>query len=122
MTPDTTVEPKHPSTALNDAGTGLADGGGLIDRDSLVACVPDGRRQEDLVWQKRPTGTYDIYANLFDACGKVGASFVMTVYEAQGDMPNRSLVPMIVKTGRVAAIEANGGAGNATYLTTYQFQ
>ncbi len=121
VTPDTTVEPKHPSTALNDAGTALADGGGLIDRDSLVACVPDGRRQEDLVWQKRPTGKYDIYANLFDACGKLGASFVMTVCEAEGDMPNRALVAKFMKKGRVASIEANGGSGTGSYLTTYEF-
>ena len=37
-------------------------------------------------------------------------------------MPNRALVPITVKKGRVASIEANGGSGNGTYLTTYEFQ
>lgn len=123
VTPDSTVvEPKHPSTGLDDAGTGPDPNGGVIDRDSLVACVPDGRRQEDLVWQKRPTGqTFDVYANLFDACGKQGVSFTMTVYEAQGEMPNRNLVAVAVVQGRLGAIDANGGAGTGQYLTSYSF-
>ncbi len=122
VTPDSkVVEPKHPATALNDAGTGPAENGGLIDRDSLIACVPDGRRQEDLVWQQRPTGSFDIYANLFDACGKQGATYTMTVYEADGVMPNRNLRAIDVRKGHFGAVDANGGAGNGQYLMTYSF-
>jgi len=132
VTPDfRTVDGKHPTTEFADGGTDgctppaqggcPAPGAGYVDRDSLLECIPDGLREEDLVWNTRPTGTFDIYVNLFDACAKPGASWILTVYEAQGDMPNRSLVPMQVFKGRVAAVEANGGAALGTFIYSYSF-
>src|SRR5262249_47524099 len=84
-----TVDAKHPlSDPTNDAGA--ADPTvAVLTRDSLAGCQKDGRRQEDLVWQKRPTGTIDIYAQLSDACGRTGATFTAVVYEAAGTVPQR---------------------------------
>lgn len=115
------IDGKHPATMLDDAGA-VTPTAGLIDRDSLAGCVKDGRRQEDLVWQKLPAGsTYDVYANLFDACGKPAVDFVVTVYEAEGDGANRNLVATQTAKGHLIAQDANGGAGLGQYLLSYSF-
>ncbi len=121
VTPDlVTVEPKKPTSAVDDAGT-PAPGSAQIDRDSLAGCVRDGRRQEDIVWQTRPKGTFDVYANLFDACRQQAVRFVATVWEAQGVMPNRNLVPTQTSKGVLTAIDANGGSAIGQYLFSYSF-
>jgi hypothetical protein len=114
-----TISPKNPATEL-DGGAPSASAG-LLDRDSLGSCVADGRRQEDLVWPVRPTGTFDVYASLFSACGKPGVSYVATVYEAQGTMPNRNLVATRVVKGRLIALDADGGRTHGQYLFSHSF-
>jgi hypothetical protein len=52
-----------------------------IDRDSLRGCVPDGWRQEDLVFPDYPaTGPYDVYADPFASCGQQAVHFLLTIY------------------------------------------
>ncbi len=116
------VDAKHPTTLGPDAG--LADGGpdptgGRLDRDSLAGCVEDGRRREDVVWQQPPASgtTYDVYANLFDACGEVSASYVATVYAAQ----DGRLTAVQSAKGGFTRYDANGGAALGTYLFSYSF-
>jgi len=43
------TDPKHPLTIPEDGGV-IDPTAGKIDRDSLAGCIPDGRRQEDLIW------------------------------------------------------------------------
>jgi hypothetical protein len=116
----TLVTPKHPATMTDDAGA-PAPGAGVIDRDSLASCVPDGRRQEDLVWQKRPSGAWDIYANLFSACGKPATRFTVIVYESDGDVPNRTLTERYRRSGVLTDISANGDSQIGLFVVEYPF-
>lgn len=89
-----------------------------LDRDSFGACIRDSLRQEDLVFQKAGSGNFDIYANLFDACGKTGVDFVLTVSQVQAD---GSLAPTLQKKGRLIALDANGGISSGLFLTSFSF-
>jgi hypothetical protein len=117
-----TVDPKHP---LSDptADAGAADPNvAVVTRDSLASCGDDGRRQEDIVWQKRPKGTIDIYVQLFAPCNKLATSFSVVVYEAEGDVPNRRLVERDRKNGRVVAtLNGNESVNPPLYVSSHEF-
>lgn len=121
-TPDgTLVSPKgQATTTFVDAGR-PGDDVGVIDRDSLASCIPDGLRQENLVFQKRPSGTFTIAVNLFDACKKPGARYALVVYEATGDGPDRHLEETFRRSGHVADIDANGGSHPGLFVVDYPF-
>jgi hypothetical protein len=115
--PNRTTDPKHPTTIPPDGGV-LDPTSGKLDRDSLNGCVKDGLRQEDLIWQAPPTGTtFDVYANLFSACGQRGVSYQVTLYLFNGTTP----VATKTAQGVFTSYDANGGASNGTYLFSYTF-
>ena len=70
---------------------------GRLDCDSLAECLPDGRSSESLTFPE-PThapGTYLVYVNLFDACGRGSARFTLsTTYRREqtdeGAIPPRA--------------------------------
>ena len=117
------VNPKQPLVVPVDAGARPSPAAASFDRDSLAACVPDGRRQEDLVFPARPHGTWSIYANLFDACGKGGARFTFSVHEAEGgaDGTPRHLVETFTRSGRVIDLDANGDGRPGLFVVQYPF-
>jgi hypothetical protein len=120
-TPDgRVVDPKHPATEVVDSGKPGPDVG-VIDRDSLANCVPDGLRQEDLIFQQRPTGSYEIAVNMFNACNKPGATFTVIVNEATGTVPNRHFVQTFRRSGDLASFNANGGLEPGLFVVTYPF-
>ena len=82
------VNPKSPLLDPVDAGATPSKTAARIDRDSLVQCIPDGWRQEDLVFPTRPASgsIFQIHANLFQACGKPSVTFMLTAYEAAGTL------------------------------------
>jgi hypothetical protein len=117
-----TLDPKHPlSDPTSDAGA--ADPSlAVVTRDSLASCAKDGRRQEDVVWQKRPKGTIDIYVQLFAPCDRQASSFTVVVYEAEGEVPNRRLVERDRKNGRVVAtLDGNESVNPPLYVSSYDF-
>jgi hypothetical protein len=115
--PDRTTDPKHPTTIPPDAGV-FDPTSGKLDRDSLNGCVKDGLRQEDLIWQSPPTDkVFDVYANLFSACGQRGVSYQMTYYVFNGTTP----VATQSAQGVFTSYDANGGATNGTYLFSIKF-
>jgi hypothetical protein len=117
------VNPKQPLVVPVDAGARPSPAAASFDRDSLAACTPDARRQEDLVFPARPHGTWSIYANLFDACGKGGARFTFSVHEAEGgtDGTPRHLVETFTRSGRVIDLDANGDARPGLFVVQYPF-
>jgi hypothetical protein len=115
------IDPKHPLAEPVDAGAAPQASAARIDHDSLAVCVADGRRQEDLVFQTRPHGTWQVYANLFDACKKPAVRFTVEAYEAMGDGEGRHLVQTYAKSGRLVASDANGGAGPGLFVFEYPF-
>lgn len=117
-----TVDPKHPLTNPDVDGGASSPDVGVFSRDSLASCVKDGRRQEDLVWQKRPKGTVDLYVQLFDPCGHQSSTFTIVVYEAEGQVPDRHLVEHFRQNGRVyTALSGNESAEPPTFVASYDF-
>ncbi|HEY1697831.1 MAG TPA: hypothetical protein VGG39_36975 [Polyangiaceae bacterium] len=90
-----------------------------IDRDSLRACVPDGWRQEDLVFPQYPaTGPYDVYADPFAACGQTAVRFELTIYEAQSD---GSLQATYTQGGELPANDTTGGSSTGLFIAEKVF-
>ena len=112
----TLLSSKHPLTvasAASDAGT--VDGVGYLQGDSLGSCIDDGYREEDVVFTTNPSpGTYSIYVNPFSLCGKLGATYEVTVTRA-GVVSNRWF-------GRIAAPEVQtGGYQLGDFISDVQF-
>ena len=90
-----------------------------IDRDSLGQCVPDGWRQEDLVFPDYPaTGPYDVYADPFSSCGQSAVRFVLTIYEAGSD---GNLHATFTQAGELLASDQTGGASSGLFIAEKQF-
>jgi hypothetical protein len=120
IAPDgTDVNPKtNPLAVPVDAGLPPASDP-RIDRDSLGQCVPDGRRQEDLVFPDYPaTGPYDIYADPFASCGQAAVRFEMTIYEAQSD---GSLQATYTQAGELLANDTTGGGATGLFVAEKVF-
>ena len=114
VTPDgRDVSAKHPLVDAVDAGAQPPTSDARIDHDSLARCAADGMRQEDLVFPKRPPAgsTFELHANLYNACGKPGVTFTMAVYEPEGTAgQDRHLVQTFSRSGRLSSFDADGDA------------
>ena len=119
------IDAKHPRT-IADAGA-ASDGGvsvGTVDRDSNASCRQDALARESLVFPRPPpAGSYFVYANLFDVCGKGPVHFRASLFEAQLREDGRSqvLVETLVKTGIALPTEANGGSRFGTFVFEIPF-
>lgn len=101
------VNPKSPVTVPFDAGM-VPAGDGRIDRDSLRSCIPDGLRQEDLVFpQNPPKGPYDLYVDPFDSCGQSAVRFNLVVSEPGAD---GNLHPTFTRSGVLMRQQETGGS------------
>ncbi len=125
------VTPKHPSTEPPDAGTDAgadADAGvnygavGTIDRDSNANCITDGVRMENLVFPKdAPLGTYQIFANLFDACKQPNVHFDVAVYTAEPSDGGKKLTLSYQRGGELVDSQADPTAGRGLFVTEFLF-
>jgi hypothetical protein len=130
VTPDgKVVDAKHPSTALaRDAGAPVeltAPGTGVLDRDSVRACIVDGVERENLIFATEPpAGSYSLYANLHEACGQSSARFTLTVNRAasgeDGGAP--ALTETFRRSGTLLASDANGGAELGLFVGTFEVE
>jgi hypothetical protein len=108
------VDAKHVSTDGFVDG-GFPPGSGVLDRDSNASCVPDGHRQEDLIWTDAPTpGLYLAKVDMFSACGEPAANFVFRLYW------QNQLIASV--PGKLLSIDADNGMGPGLALTNFQFQ
>ena len=101
------LDPKHHSTtAIDDSTMTPLPGGGVLDRDSLANCAPDGHRSENVVWESDAeapeAGTYTVRVHLFNSCGRPSTAFVFTL----------TIDGVVVqqKAGRLLDIDADNGA------------
>jgi hypothetical protein len=113
LTPQSPAGPVPP-----DAGTGkLPVCTPAIDRDSLANCVPDGMREEDLVFQCPPVpGIYHIYVDPFAACGQPAVHFTLTVYTLAGTCPDCGLQAVYSLSGELLASQVTGGASMGLFV------
>ena len=106
------LSPKHPNTISSDANGKPVAGSGLLDHDSLAACVPDGLRTENVVWADAPlAGTYSVYVDMFSACGKPAANFKFSLL-----VDGQSVLE---KAGRLLDIDADGGESSGLFVTQF---
>jgi hypothetical protein len=119
VTPDgVDINPKNPAGSAVDAGAAPSSTAPRIDRDSLAHCVPDGLRQEDLVFPAAPvSGNYLVYADPFDACGQPAVRFTVTIYTLAGTCPACQLVAMSRQSGELLASQVTGGASTGLFVT-----
>jgi hypothetical protein len=118
----TDINPKIPYGITYDAGQRPPANAPHIDRDSLLRCVPDGFRREDLVFtDPPPPGDYEIYVDPFDSCGKPAVRFTVTVYRASGTCPECALKQTWSQGGELLASQATGGASPPLFVADYTF-
>jgi hypothetical protein len=92
------------------------EGDARVDRDSLAACAKDGLRVEHVVFPARPSGRFNVFASLFDACGLPAVRFTLDVLEAQGEGAARQLVRRETRSGRMIDLDANGGRDRGLFI------
>jgi len=117
------IGPKNPLVDPPGEGGPPPPGASAIDRDSLASCLPDGLRQENLVFQKRPAAgsVFRIHADLFDSCGASSVSFHLAVYEAQGEGKTRELVARFEQSGVLTPFDQTGGTSPGVVIVDYSF-
>jgi hypothetical protein len=102
-----------------DAGVAANKSNGVPDRDSNRDCVIDNIDQEDIVWQSTPpTGNYQVWADLFMACGQPAVRFSVSLWLAQVQADgNQKLVqqPPLAQ-GLLTADQATGGSGTGLFV------
>ncbi|MEI9941158.1 MAG: hypothetical protein WDO69_28405 [Pseudomonadota bacterium] len=112
------LDPKHISSTEIDPGTMMpAPGAGTLDRDSLANCVPDGRRNENVVWptdaSEPEAGTYSVYVHLFNGCGRPATNFVFDLYIDGHLVENEHQAGVLLDT------DADNGVGPGLYVTQF---
>jgi len=113
LTPTGQIDAKH-RTGAGFVDGGLPAGQGVLDRDSNANCVPDGTRQEDVIWSSAPTpGLYLAKVDMFSTCGEPVANFVFKLYVQ--DQLTLSI------PGRLIAQDADNGVGPGLAITNFQF-
>jgi hypothetical protein len=122
-----TVGGKVVTTAPPGTSVSSASGGsnGVLDQDSNRNCAIDGIQREDIVWQKAPTaGTYEVWVDLFNACGRPAASFTVALWlpEPTGDGGTHLVEQPRLAAGELLASQANGGAGRGLFVGSFNFQ
>jgi hypothetical protein len=117
------INPKsHPLAEVPEAGAAPDPKAPRIDRDSLGSCVPDGLRQEDLVFQDPPPpGAYDIYADPFAACGQASVRFKLTIYKVAGTCPGCVLEPAFTQRGELLSSQVTGGSSIGLFIKEFPF-
>jgi hypothetical protein len=105
--------PKKPNTIGSDDNGMALSGSGLLDRDSLASCVPDGVRTENVVFADAPEpGLYTVRVDMFSACKQPAATFKFNLY-----VDGQSVLE---KTGRMLDIDSDaGGAFSGLFVTEF---
>lgn len=115
------VDTKHRSTAATEDEVD-EPGVGTLGIDSNAGCVIDGHRRENLVFDEPPpSGTYYVYANLFEACGEDSVRFNLTLNSPVEDAETGEFdqKQTFKKSGVLSAAQANGGSNVGLYVTKF---
>jgi hypothetical protein len=94
-----------------------------LDADGSSGCLLDGRRSENFVWEKQPQkGTWYVYANLFDACGKPSVSLELTTYRKHDNKDGTfALDEQRIFSAQLLRAQTNPDAAKPLYLTSIEF-
>ena len=112
--------------SASDAGGGESSGGPVLDHDSNANCVIDNIDRDDLVWQSTPeTGTYQVWVDLFRACGQPAVTFTVSLWlaETQSDGTQRLVEQSpAVAVGELTADQANDGTSSGLFVGNFVLQ
>jgi hypothetical protein len=121
------VDAEHPATVeVSDSAPPDRSqrGVGILERDSNADCRIDSARRESLVWDSAPEpGVYEVYVNVFEACGKTALHFAIESYvRVRGEREDTyDIVPLQAPLrGIVLGASANGGAKSALFAGTIE--
>jgi hypothetical protein len=121
------VDADHPATVeVSDSEPPDPEqrGVGILERDSNAECRIDSARRESLIWNGAPEpGTYLIYVNVFEACGKSAAHFAVESYvRVRGaDEGTFDIAPLQEPLrGVVLGASANGGGKSGLFAGTIE--
>jgi hypothetical protein len=116
----TNVNAKTTPVAVPVTGSIIPNSDPAIDRDSIGGCVPDGLRQEDLVFQDAPQhGTYLIYADPFSGCGQATTRFNVIINEVGSD---GNLHETFRRSGELLQMQATGGGSTGLFVTQKTYE
>lgn len=122
------VDPKHPNTGTpgSDGKVDLtAPGIGVLDGDSNSDCKLDDRNRENLVFETQPEpGIYQVYADLFEACGKGSARFELSLVSSRdgAEAGTFEQVTTFEQGGVLTSAQADGGAALGLFVTEFVAQ
>lgn len=111
------VDARHPSSR---PGT---DAQGILYTDD-ARCAGRSLRREDLVFQAEITpGRYEVFVNLFDACGAAATFFeVSATARTQSDDETYGFEALAEKSvGQALELQANGGQSQGIAITSFEF-
>jgi hypothetical protein len=118
---------KKVTTAPKGTSVSAASGGSnaVLDHDSNRNCAIDGIDREDVVWQAPPaSGTYEVWADLFAACGQSSVRFTAALWlpAPRPDGGTELVQQAPLASGELLASQANGGSSNGLYLGAFTIQ
>ncbi len=123
-----TVDARHVATVATVEDEPFdrdAPGVGLLQVDSNPACTIDSIRRETVTWRTAvEPGTYLVYANLFEACGKQAVHFTLEAYvRTEGDEAGTFGFEQLGDPiyGVVLGASANGGNETGLYVGAIDF-
>jgi hypothetical protein len=111
-----------PGTSVKAASGGS---NAVLDHDSNRNCAIDGIQREDIMWQTAPpAGLYEVWVDLFRACGQPAVSFTVSLWlpEAGADGGKHLVQQPRLAAGELLAGQANGGAGRGLFVGSFNFQ
>ncbi|HTU62441.1 MAG TPA: hypothetical protein VMF89_28470 [Polyangiales bacterium] len=116
------VDARHPSTLTDPSLTLEPERQGVLYTDDARGCAGRSVRREDLVWTSEiPEGRYDVFVNLFDACGARATFFEVRAWRRterdDGSYTFRQAGETAV--GQLIDEEANGGSGLPRKLASF---
>jgi hypothetical protein len=117
---------KSVTTAPAGTTVSAASGGsfGVLDHDSNRNCVIDDIDREDVVWQTSPlAGTYLVWVNLANACGRPAVHFTVSLWipEPGPDGGTHLVQQPALATGELVAAQANNGTSPGLYVGSFSF-
>ena len=98
---------------------------GILNRDANGGCRIGGARREDITWKGAPlAGNYQIFVNLFDACGQGSARFSVLAYTAKNlpDGTHQLVEEPTLASGELVSAQANGGTKPGLFVTEINLQ
>lgn len=121
------VDSKHPNTARPvDGKVDLsAPGIGVLDGDSNSDCKLDDRNRENLVFETPPEpGIYQVYADLYEACGKGSVRFELSLVSSLdgAEAGTFEQVTTFQQGGVLTSAQADGGDALGLFVTEFVAQ